>query len=127
MKNKARLLWVGIGALVVISHPLYAHHAMSLFDQQKVVSVAGDVTEFNWSNPHATLFMDVKDNKGSVDKWVIEFGPPAQLKRDNDLNSESFKVGDHVTIDGHPYKDGRKIMRPTKVVLSNGQEVKGLY
>ena len=113
--------------LGVIASPVSAHHAMSLFDQQKVVSVTGDVTEFNWSNPHATLFMDAKDSQGNVGKWVIEFGPPAQLKRDNNLNSESFKAGDHVTIDGHPYKDGRKIMRPTKVVLSNGQEVKGLY
>jgi hypothetical protein len=112
---------------MVISRSLYAHHAMSLFDQKTVISVTGDVTEFNFSNPHATLFMDVKDSKGNVDKWVIEFGPPAQLKRDNHLNGDSFKVGDRVTMEGHPYKDGRKIMRPTKVVLANGQEVQNLY
>jgi hypothetical protein len=70
------------------------------------------LTEFNFSNPHATLFMDVKDSKGNVDKWVIEFGPPAQLKRDNHLDGDSFKVGDRVT---------------TKVVLANGQEVQNLY
>ena len=126
MKNRIKRVGMALGALIVIAHSLHAHHAMSLFDQKKVVGVSGDVAEFNYSNPHATLFMDVKD-KGTVDRWVIEFGPPAQLKRDNNLSSDSFKPGDHVTIEGHPYKDGRKIMRPTKVVLANGQEVQNLY
>jgi hypothetical protein len=82
MKNRVGFLIACLCVFMVISRSLYAHHAMSLFDQKTVISVPGDVTEFNFSNPHATLFMDVIDSKGNVDKWVIEFGPPAQLKRD---------------------------------------------
>jgi len=118
---------VAAGLLAEISPSLYAHHAMSLFDQKKVTTAVGTVAEFNWANPHATLYMDSKDDKGNTDRWTIEFGPPAQLKRDNNMSPDSFKVGDKVTIEGHPYKDGRKIMRPTKVVLGNGKEVEGLY
>ena len=127
MKNRVRMCAVAIGLLSVVSQSLYAHHAMSLFDQKKVVSAVGTVAEFNWANPHATLYMDAKDSQGNADRWTIEFGPPAQLKRDNGMSPDSFKPGDKVTIEGHPYKDGRKIMRPTKVVLANGKEVENLY
>ena len=127
MKNRMTVLIRVTFGLLMVSAPLYGHHAMSLFDQKRVVSVTGKVTEFVWANPHATMEMDVADQKGNADKWLIEFGPPAQLKRDNGLGPDSFRPGDTVTIAGHPYKDGRKIMRPTKIVLANGKEVANLY
>jgi len=127
VKSRVQSLVLAAGLLSAVSPSSYAHHAMSLFDQQKVTTASGTVAEFNWANPHATLYLDAKDSQGNTERWTIEFGPPAQLKRDNGMSTDSFKPGEKVTIEGHPYKDGRKIMRPTKVVLANGKLVEGLY
>ena len=41
-----------------------AHHAFSAeFDQQKRVKVSGTVSEFKWTNPHAWLYIETKDQK----------------------------------------------------------------
>ena len=127
MKSRIRTVLMALGLVAAVAQSSYAHHAMSLFDNKKVVTTVGTVTEVNWSNPHATLFLDSTDAQGNVEKWTIEFGPPAQLKRDNGMASDTFKPGDKITLDGFAYKDGRKIMRPKRVVLANGKEVSNLY
>ena len=42
-----------------------AHHSLTVeFDISRMVTVSGVITEMKWTNPHAWLYIDVKDEKG---------------------------------------------------------------
>ncbi len=75
------------------------------------------------------LIVQVKDDKGDVSEWKrSKWRLPTQpWSRDNSWTDTTFKPGDHVTIDGHAYKDGRKIMRPVRMVMPDGKEFKGRF
>jgi len=84
--------------------------------------VKGTVTQFEWTNPHAYIHLDVKDDKGEVEKWSAELGslecfPRANWKRD------TVKPGDQITAFGSRAKDGRTVMRLEKVAFASGQEL----
>ena len=124
MKN--RLLAVAAG-LLMASSPLIAHHNQASFNTQVVTTLTGTVKEFHWMNPHSMMLLSVKDDKGEVTDWAIELAPPNSLHRDNGWTSTTFKPGDRVTVDGNAYKDGRKIMRPVRMIMPDGKEFRGRF
>jgi uncharacterized protein DUF6152 len=114
---------VAAAALGVVSFPMCAHHGASMFQMDQLITVKGTVTSFDWSNPHAMIYADVKDDKGNVQKWAIETrGGPNVLTRAG-WTKDTLKPGDQVTFVGHPAKNGTTSMRLAKVVLPNGQEL----
>ena len=104
-------------ALLCTSAPLWAHHAFEAeYDQKKPVSLSGTVTKLDWRNPHAWLYVDVKNASGAVDKWQCELGSPNAMTRAG-FNPDSVKTGDEVTLDGILAKDGSNTCS-TRVVKS---------
>ncbi|HEV2521015.1 MAG TPA: DUF6152 family protein [Candidatus Acidoferrales bacterium] len=115
---------LGIAIVLTIAPlPISAHHGSSNYDISKTVSVKGTVTEFDFINPHAAIHLEAKDEKGSVEQWLVEADSPNNLARAG-WNRDSIKAGDRVTIVGNPLKDGSKVMRLRKVVFANGKELK---
>jgi hypothetical protein len=114
-----------IGVLLVLSiaGSAYAHHGfVSWFDMSKTTTVKGTVTSFDWTNPHAYIYFDVKDEKGAIQKWSAELGATGMLTRAG-WKKDSLKPGDEITATGNPAKDGKPIMHLEKIVLANGQEL----
>src|SRR5882724_9567260 len=75
-------LIVLVGGLQVGSNHLQAHHAFAAeFDSEKKVMMSGTVAEMEWSNPHAWLWLNVKDEDGTDQRWGFEFGAPNALFR----------------------------------------------
>ena len=58
------------------SAPLPAHHGEANYDTEKTVSVKGTVTDFQFVNPHVQITIDVKNDKGEIEKWVGEAPQP---------------------------------------------------
>ena len=83
-----------------------AHHSATMFEQTKTVTVEGVVKEFQWTNPHSWLLVDVTDKSGKVTTWGFEAEGPSTLQRAGIRPSE-FKPGTKVTMTGRPMKDGR--------------------
>jgi hypothetical protein len=120
--NLLRFLTLAIFLLMDLV-PAHAHHGASMFDMKQLLTVKGTVTSFEWENPHAMIYADVKDDKGNVQKWSIEIrGGPNALTRAG-WNKDALKPGDQVTLIGHPAKNGTNSMRLAKVVLVGGQEL----
>ena len=110
-------------AILSFSFPMFAHHGSASYDIAKSVTVKGTVTEFAFINPHSAIYLDVKDDKGNVEKWLVEADSPNNLARAH-WNKESLKPGDEISVVGNRAKNGSKVLRLQKVVFSNGQELK---
>ena len=109
-------------ALLMVSESASAHHGMTTYDLQRRITVKGTVARFDFTNPHALLFFDVKDVKGTAVSWVGETGSPNMMRRGG-WNRNTLKPGDQVTVSGNPAKNGHPSMRFLKIVLANGQEL----
>jgi hypothetical protein len=97
-----------LGALaLLLAGTAAAHHSFAMFDQSKQVELKGTVHEFQWTNPHAFIHIDVPNAAGGVDSWQVELNSPNNLKRQG-WKSTSLKAGDHVTLVLNPLKDGTK-------------------
>jgi hypothetical protein len=109
-------------AILAIGFPLWAHHGNAAYDDKNPVTIKGSVTEFAWTNPHAQIYLDVKDDKGNVVHWSVETYSPGKLVRAG-WTKESVKVGDQVSINLIPAKNGSPVGFLHKLVLPNGKEL----
>ena len=92
-----------LGALAA-AMPAAAHHSFAMFDQKKVMTLEGTVHEFQWTNPHAFIELDVQGG-GKTIRWSIELNSPNNLKRQG-WNRTALKAGDKVTLRMNPLRDG---------------------
>ena len=100
-----RLLIAGAIATAV-AVPVLAHPSGAMFDDKKEVTLSGVVKEFQYTNPHSWLLIDVKEKDGKVTTWGFEAEGPSTLLRAG-IRRSDFSPGTPVTITGHPMKDGR--------------------
>jgi hypothetical protein len=100
-----------------------AHHAFSpVYDESRVITTAGVVTEFRFVNPHAMLSIDVADETGKVVQWVVEF--PGRLNLgDVGWTADSIKAGERVTVTGNPTHTGSRRMFFRRLVRADGTEL----
>jgi hypothetical protein len=95
-----------MAALAVPAWPVIAHHSGAMFDDKKEVTMSGTVKEFQYTNPHSWLLVDVKGADGKVTTWGFEAEGPSTLMRAR-IRARDFAPGTVVTITGHPMRDGR--------------------
>jgi Family of unknown function (DUF6152) len=101
-------LAIGVSALCSYS-PLMAHHSFAAeYDSNKTITVHGVVQKVAWVNPHAYVWVDVKDESGKVVTYAFESLSPNALMRGGWTRS-SLKAGDEVTVNGYLAKDGKPL------------------
>jgi hypothetical protein len=99
------------------------HHAFAAeFDATKPVELKGSITRVDWVNPHAWIYIDVKDAKGNIIHWACALGSPGTLSR-NGWSRDSFKRGDVVIVSGARAKDGSNLANARIVRLADGGRV----
>ena len=112
-----------IGALFAPISTLSAHHSFAAeYDSSKPITITGTVTKVEWTNPHARLYLDVKDDKGVVTNWNFELGGPLQLNRLG-WTRNSVKVGDQIKVEGYVAKDGSNMANARNVVFADGRKI----
>jgi len=121
MKTKVLL---SIAAMTIsAAMPLLAHHSFAAeYDSNKKLTLTGTVAKVDWMNPHIWVYVDTKDEKGVVQHWQCEGGPPNTLSR-NGWTKDALKPGDKVTVEGFAAKDGSNTMNSRSVVLPDGRKV----
>jgi len=85
--------------------PLTAHHSATMFDQTKTVTLQGVVKEWQLTNPHSWLLVDVKGKDGKTVTWGFEAEGPSTLQRAG-IKPSDLKVGTKLTIVGNPMRNG---------------------
>lgn len=120
MKNARVTLLIVIVIFLLGSGVAFAHHGTANFDTTKSVTVKGQVTNFQFINPHVTIALDVKDDKGSVQNWQGALTSPNHLMRSG-WSKDTLKIGDVITISGFPAKTGAPEIWIQKVVVASGE------
>lgn len=104
--NRHLLKMLAAAVLIAASAPVIAHHSGAMFDDMKEVTVTGVVKNFQYTNPHSWLIVDVKDADGKTVTWGFEAEGPSTMLRAG-IRKSDFPAGTPVTITGHPMRDGR--------------------
>jgi hypothetical protein len=109
--------------LCLAAAPLAAHHAFAAeFDVNQPVTVKGAITKVEWVNPHAWLYVDVKDADARVVNWRFELGPPNALFRLG-WKKDSIPIGTEVTITGFRAKGQEAVANGRSISLPDGREL----
>lgn len=120
-------LWLSALGLIVglISQPptAGAHHSFAAeFDADAPVELTGTVTNVDWTNPHARLYIDVVDENGDVENWNFELSSPNGLMR-RGWRRDSLKFGDVVSVTGFRAKRVPHVGNARRVDLADGREL----
>jgi hypothetical protein len=99
-----------------------AHHSFSPFNMTSEKTIVGTVKQFDWTNPHTWIWLDVPNEKGGVDTWGIEGMSPNYLAR-RGWTRTTFKPGDKATLVVRPLKDGSPGGMFVRATLADGREL----
>ena len=100
-----------------------AHHSFSAeFDAKQPVKLKGTVARMEWINPHSWIHLDVKNDDGTVTRWMIEGGTPNTLVR-RGFTKQSLKEGTEITVEGFRAKNGAFRANGADLILPDGRRL----
>jgi hypothetical protein len=108
-------VWVLLAAGSVL-----AHHSPVMFDRSKKQTINGTVKEFVWTNPHASIQVDVVNAQGATETWGVEMNSPNNLVKQG-WKSTILKGGDKVSVVGNPLRAGEHGLLFLSIKLPDGR------
>lgn len=108
------------GALLAAALPAAAHHSFSMYDLTKSETIEGTVKQYQWTNPHAWIYVNVPAADGAMLEYSIELTSPNLLQR-RGWRPSSLKTGDKITVVLNPLRDGTKGGRVVSVTTPDGK------
>lgn len=110
-------------SMLLAGTAVQAHHAFAAeFDANRPVRLRGVITKMEWINPHSWIHMDVTDDDGSVNSWMIEAGPPGALVR-RGWSKQSITPGIEILVEGYQALDGGFRANGRDVTLPDGRRL----
>ena len=117
MKSLVVILTLGLVS------PVFAHHSATMFKMAEPVSVTGVVKRFEWTNPHAYIYLEVNGPGGKPVEWTIELMSLDHLKAFG-WSRKTVKAGDTITCIGGPARSGAPAMQSTQIKLDDGRTIR---
>ncbi len=106
MRTNLIMALAALVGIAVAQVTLSGHHAFAAeFDATKPIKLKGTVAKMEWINPHSWIHIDVKKPNGTVERWMIEGGPPNALYR-RGFTKDSIPIGIEILVEGFRAKDG---------------------
>ncbi len=106
--------------LAALTVPAFAHHSYAEFDTDKKMTVEGTVKEFQWTNPHSWLLVNVPNAKGEPEQWAVELSS-VSLLASRGWRPKTVVPGDKVEVTFHPMRNGMKAGSYMAIKLPNGK------
>jgi len=119
MKTRTFILG-GLALAASAASGALAHHSYAMFDESRKQTLTGTVKEFQWTNPHGWIHVNVADAQGKLVTWSIETGAPNGMARDGWM-PKTIVPGDKITITFHPLRNGRPGGSYMAAVLPDGK------
>lgn len=123
-----RILYRNGGAALLLAATLatpsaHSHHAFGAeFDPNRPLILKGPVTKVEWVNPHAWIHLEVTQEDGSKENWMVEGGTPNTLLR-RGLNKRSLTPGTMIVVDGYQSKDRSKRANGRDITFTDGRKI----
>ena len=121
MANSGRVFLLALLGWISFASPASAHHGYAAYDTTQTLTLTGTVTEVVLANPHSSLAFDVKDDKGNVTRWAIEFGQLRAVVAQG-WTKETLKPGDEIKVSLRPAKNGAHVgVLAGKIMFADGR------
>src|SRR5690606_19891311 len=95
----------GLVSLFALSASASAHHSTAMFDADNPIELSGSVVEWQFTNPHVFLVLEVSAEDGTRSEWNLEGLSPNVIYRQG-WTPQSFQPGDRVTVTVRPLHSG---------------------
>src|SRR5262245_31815202 len=83
-----------------------AHHAVAgVYDLNREVVLQGRLKKLNFTNPHASIELEVPDKDGKVTDWILTTASVTVLTREG-INKSSMKPGEILKVTILPARNG---------------------
>lgn len=110
-------------ALLAATGAASAHHAFSAeFDANRPVELTGKVVKMEWINPHSWIHLEVTNEAGQAETWMIEGGAPNALLR-RGWNRDSLPSGTEISVQGFRAKDGSLRANGRDITFADGSKL----
>ena len=107
---------------LALASPVFAHHSFAMYDHTRTITIRGEVTKFQWTNPHAYLEVDVKQKDGTIKHYSIEMTSINMMQRLG-WRSNMIKAGDLVKVTVSPLLNGEAGGLMLDVTLPDGRKL----
>jgi len=107
--------------LLAFAGPALAHHSFAMFDHTRTVTLKGEVTRFQWTNPHALLELDVP-GPGGMKHFTLELTSINMMQRLG-WRSSDIKAGDKVKAVMAPLVNGEAGGLLLEITLPGGKKL----
>jgi len=81
-----------------------AHHSLAAYTLSSFKTIEGTVKSFEWTNPHAKLYLAVTDTGGHVVNWNFEGGSIGRLTNGG-FKRDMMAPGDKIKVAYNPRRD----------------------
>ena len=114
-------LWGVLGVLALCGAArVQAHHSFAMFDTTNRITPTGTVTQFQWTNPHAYIEIDVPDGANPPKHWTVELGSTSILQQGG-WKFTDVKPKQTVTVVISPLRSGQPAGLLVRITLADGR------
>ena len=124
MRNLIRRVSLIICSLGLLASTASAHHSVLNYDGKIEIKISGVVTAARFGFPHSVYRIDVTNEAGETEEWVLSTEDPRDAERLEFADEiRAIKVGDPITVVGWPDKFKKREIRGHQLHYPDGSIV----
>lgn len=112
-----------LASFLLLSSSASAHHSRANFVFNQLVDLEGVITDYSYRNPHIYLTIDVQNDDGSVEEWLLEANAVSSLRKWG-WSADSFTVGEIIQVQVNPDRDpSKRLVFIDNILKSDGSRL----